>query len=97
MKLTKTYLQVETEYWKLCSGPAWAWWVLAILPLDTLAQVDILTIDIFIILSLAILPLDTLAQVDILIILSLAILPLDTLAQVDILIIFSLAIFPLDI
>jgi hypothetical protein len=72
VKLTKTYLQVETEYWKLCSGPAWAWWVLAILPLDTLAQVDIL-----IILSLAILPLDTLAQVDILIIFSLAIFPLD--------------------
>ena len=33
--------RVETEYWKLASGPAWAWWVLAILPLDTLAQVGI--------------------------------------------------------
>lgn len=35
--------RVETEYWKLASGPAWAWWVLAILPLDTLAQQQILS------------------------------------------------------
>ena len=30
---------VEESYWSLPSGPAWAWWVLAILPLDTQAQV----------------------------------------------------------
>ena len=31
---------LEPEYWRLASGPAWCWWVLAILPLDTLAQVQ---------------------------------------------------------
>ena len=31
---------VEKNYWRLPSGPAWAWWILAILPLDTQAQVD---------------------------------------------------------
>ena len=31
--------RVETEFWNTPSGPAWAWWVLAILPLDTMAQV----------------------------------------------------------
>ena len=30
---------VEKNYWRLPSGPAWAWWILAILPLDTQAQV----------------------------------------------------------
>jgi Lon protease-like protein len=35
--------RLETEYWKLASGPAWVWWVLAILPLDTLAQQQILS------------------------------------------------------
>ena len=30
---------LEWEYWKLQSGPAWCWWVLAILPLDHQAQV----------------------------------------------------------
>jgi len=35
--------RVETEYWKTSSGPAWAWWVLAILPLDTTAQLQILS------------------------------------------------------
>ena len=30
---------VEAEYWAGRSGPAWCWWVLAILPLDTQAQV----------------------------------------------------------
>ena len=32
---------VEKNYWRLPSGPAWAWWILAILPLDTQAQVNI--------------------------------------------------------
>ncbi len=31
--------EVEREYWSSQSGPAWSWWVLAILPLETLAQV----------------------------------------------------------
>ena len=26
---------VEKNYWRLPSGPAWAWWILTILPLDT--------------------------------------------------------------
>ena len=30
---------LEAEYWKLQSGPAWCWWVLAILPLDHQMQV----------------------------------------------------------
>ena len=30
---------LEAEYWRLQSGPAWCWWVLAILPLDHQAQV----------------------------------------------------------
>ena len=30
---------LEHEYWRLGSGPAWCWWVLAILPLDHQAQV----------------------------------------------------------
>ena len=30
---------LEHEYWKLASGPAWCWWVLAIMPLDQNAQV----------------------------------------------------------
>ena len=30
---------LEPEYWRLGNGPAWCWWVLAILPLDNLAQV----------------------------------------------------------
>jgi len=34
---------LEPEYWRLASGPAWCWWVLAILPLDTLAQQQILS------------------------------------------------------
>jgi len=34
--------RVEGEYWDLPSGPSWAWWVLAILPLDTQAQQQIL-------------------------------------------------------
>ena len=33
---------VEKNYWRLPSGPAWAWWILAILPLDTQAQVCVL-------------------------------------------------------
>jgi len=33
---------VEEHYWSLPSGPAWAWWVLAILPLDSQAQQQIL-------------------------------------------------------
>jgi len=35
--------RVEGEYWDLPSGPSWAWWVLAILPLDTQAQQQILS------------------------------------------------------
>merc|ERR1711971_908308 len=34
---------VEKNYWRLPSGPAWAWWVLAILPLDTQAQQQVLS------------------------------------------------------
>lgn len=30
---------LEHEYWRLGSGPAWCWWVLAIMPLDQNAQV----------------------------------------------------------
>ena len=30
---------LEAEYWRLQSGPAWCWWVLAILPLEHQAQV----------------------------------------------------------
>jgi len=33
---------VEEHYWTLSSGPAWTWWVLAILPLDSQAQQQIL-------------------------------------------------------
>ncbi len=32
-------VRVEHEYWSSLSGPAWSWWVLAILPLDPMAQV----------------------------------------------------------
>jgi len=35
--------RVEFEYWANPSGPAWAWWVLAILPLDPTAQQHILS------------------------------------------------------
>lgn len=34
---------LEAEYWRLQSGPAWCWWVLAILPLDHQAQQQILS------------------------------------------------------
>merc|ERR1711936_723260 len=34
---------LEQEYWTSPSGPAWTWWVLAILPLDTQAQQQILS------------------------------------------------------
>jgi len=34
---------VEKNYWRLPSGPAWAWWILAILPLDTQAQQQVLS------------------------------------------------------
>ena len=37
---------VEKNYWRLPSGPAWAWWILAILPLDTQAQVNNNMLDI---------------------------------------------------
>ena len=30
---------VEESYWLLPSGPTWLWWLLAILPLDSHAQV----------------------------------------------------------
>ena len=30
---------LEQDYWTSPSGPAWTWWVLAILPLDSQAQV----------------------------------------------------------
>jgi len=34
--------RVEHDYWSLSSGPSWAWWILAILPLDNNAQLQIL-------------------------------------------------------
>lgn len=34
--------RVEQDYWSMSSGPSWAWWVLAILPLDNQAQQQIL-------------------------------------------------------
>jgi hypothetical protein len=30
----------EPDYWELASGPAWPWWVLAILPVDAQLQVS---------------------------------------------------------
>ncbi|CAG0880455.1 unnamed protein product [Darwinula stevensoni] len=33
---------VEPEYWTLPNGPAWVWWVIAILPLDNNAQLAFL-------------------------------------------------------
>lgn len=35
--------RLETEYWKLDSGPAWVWWLLAILPIEVLTQQQILS------------------------------------------------------
>jgi len=35
---------LEQDYWTSPSGPAWTWWVLAILPLDTQAQQQILSL-----------------------------------------------------
>lgn len=34
---------LEHEYWRLANGPAWCWWLLAIMPLDHLAQQQILS------------------------------------------------------
>merc|ERR1712037_790536 len=34
---------VEESYWLLPSGPTWLWWLLAILPLDSHAQMHILS------------------------------------------------------
>merc|ERR1712173_380166 len=34
---------LEQDYWSSSSGPAWSWWILAILPLDTKAQLHILS------------------------------------------------------
>jgi len=34
---------LEQDYWSCPSGPAWTWWVLAILPLDSQAQQQILS------------------------------------------------------
>jgi len=34
---------LEFEYWKLANGPAWCWWVLAIMPLDKVSQQNILS------------------------------------------------------
>jgi len=34
---------LEQDYWSSPSGPAWTWWVLAILPLDSQAQQQILS------------------------------------------------------
>ena len=34
---------LEHEYWRMPSGPAWCWWVLAIMPLDSVAQQNILS------------------------------------------------------
>jgi hypothetical protein len=30
----------ESDYWDLPNGPAWHWWIIAILPLDPQAQVS---------------------------------------------------------
>lgn len=35
--------RVEQEYWSSLSGPAWAWWVLAILPLDPVHKIRIMS------------------------------------------------------
>ena len=36
--------QPETDYWEQPNGPSWAWWILAILPLDPKAQVCTMTL-----------------------------------------------------
>ena len=35
--------RAETDYWLSAAGPAWAWWILAILPLETSTQTQILS------------------------------------------------------
>ena len=30
----------EADYWNLPNGPAWGWWILSILPLDSQLQVN---------------------------------------------------------
>lgn len=35
--------RIETQYWRTASGPSWAWWILAILPLDPVLQQQILS------------------------------------------------------
>ena len=32
--------EAEVDYWKLPNGPAWGWWILTILPLDSQLQVS---------------------------------------------------------
>merc|ERR1711997_831855 len=34
----------ETDYWKLPNGPAWGWWILTILPLDSQLQIQVLSL-----------------------------------------------------
>ena len=31
--------EVEEDFWDLSNGPAWTWWIIAILPLDPQGQV----------------------------------------------------------
>lgn len=37
---------VEGEYWTLSNGPAWMWWIVAILPLDPRIQVCIASLSV---------------------------------------------------
>merc|ERR1719219_364936 len=34
----------EADYWKLPNGPAWGWWILTILPLDSQLQIQVLSL-----------------------------------------------------
>merc|ERR1711894_577465 len=34
----------EADYWNLPNGPAWGWWILSILPLDSQLQIQVLSL-----------------------------------------------------
>jgi len=36
--------EAEVDYWKLPNGPAWGWWILTILPLDSQLQIQVLSL-----------------------------------------------------
>jgi len=36
--------EAEADYWKLPNGPAWGWWILTILPLDSQLQIQVLSL-----------------------------------------------------